>query len=58
MKKTNAGSKKLSLDVQTVRTLTSQDLTLVVGGACRKGTNPTVVIPDPENRGNAGPRTC
>lgn len=62
MKKTNTGSKKLTLNVQTIRMLTSQDLTLVVGGACRKGTNPSVIIPNPKNGGgkavNAGPPTC
>jgi len=48
MKKTiNAASKKLSLNVQTVRTLTSQELTLVVGGMCQHGSDPSVIVPGP-----------
>lgn len=59
MKKTsNATSKKLSLNVQTIRTLTSQELTLVIGGVCQKGSDPSVVIPDPDLNRNAGPQTC
>lgn len=65
MKKTaNASSKKLSLNVQTIRTLTSQDLTLVIGGVCQHGSNPSAIVPAPLNRNNttggniAAPTTC
>jgi hypothetical protein len=43
MKKTaNAKRHKLTLDIQTVRTLTSQDLNLVIGGACQHGSQKTI----------------
>jgi hypothetical protein len=48
MKKTDNGKRsKLTLNLETVRTLTNQELTLVVGGACKHGTgNSTVPPPD------------
>jgi hypothetical protein len=38
MKKITSSSKhpRLTLSLETVRTLTSEDLSLVMGGACRK----------------------
>ncbi len=53
MKKTgNNKRNKLTLRVETVRTLTSQDLTLVVGGACKHGTaNSSVPPPDTAHPG-------
>lgn len=62
MKKTSNGKRnKLTLSLETVRTLTNQDLTLVVGGACRHGTtNSSVPPPDtkPGARMNVGHPTC
>lgn len=51
MKKTRR-SNKLNLNRETVRALTNQDLTLVVGGACRHGTTNSAV-PPPEETGLA-----
>jgi hypothetical protein len=39
---------KLNLNRETVRALTNQDLTLVVGGACRHGTTNSKVPPPGE----------
>jgi hypothetical protein len=36
---------KLKLNRETVRALTNQDLTLVVGGACKHGTTNSAVPP-------------
>jgi len=58
MKKTANGKRnKLTLNLETVRTLTSQDLTLVVGGACRHGTTNSSVPPPDENI-ERGHTTC
>ena len=42
---------KLNLNRETVRTLTKQDLTLVVGGACKHGSTASVVPPPGEDTG-------
>ena len=44
MKKT-LRTNKLTLNRETVRALTTQDLTLVVGGACKHGTTNSAVPP-------------
>jgi hypothetical protein len=48
MKKTITTStkrSKLALKTETVRTLTSQDLSLVVGGECKHGSVRTMTVP-------------
>jgi natural product precursor len=56
MKKT--AKTKLNLNRETVRALTNQDLTLVVGGACRHGTTNSAVPPPEEGDGRHVPTTC
>ena len=58
MKKTENGKRsKLTLNLETVRTLTNQDLTLVVGGACKHGTtNSKVPPPDDRNPRRLDPK--
>ena len=60
MKKT-LRTNKLNLNRETVRALTNQDLTLVVGGACRHGTTNSAVPPPDEDtvcRLDRGHPTC
>jgi natural product precursor len=47
MKKTQRT--KLNLNRETVRALTKEDLTLVVGGACKHGTTNSAVPPPSED---------
>jgi hypothetical protein len=62
MKKTDNGKRtKLTLNRETVRTLTEQELTLAMGGACRHGTTNSAVPPPDENglvRLDRGHPTC
>jgi hypothetical protein len=42
---TSSKRSKLSLNAETVRTLTSQDLSLVVGGACQHASVKSQTVP-------------
>jgi hypothetical protein len=62
MKRTVTSSKpgKLSLNYETVRILTSQELSVVAGGACQKGSVKTQVVPPQAHNETpaAWPPTC
>ena len=49
MKKTDKRT-KLTLNRETVRNLTEQELTLAMGGACRHGTTNSVVPPPDKDK--------
>lgn len=57
MKKTSKiEGRKLSLRLETVRSLTREDLTLVVGGVCKLQSDPSLVLPPPDFDGNVRPQ--